>query len=197
MERGNSLRKYRAVDCLIWCLMLVLFETVTAKAGAFWFREQPWTVSLVPPLTLIMYMRWSLLGLPYSALGGFVLSSALSGGAGSALTYVLGNLLSVLVYPVMKLLGKERIASSFFLSAFAAVLTTVLMQTGRGLVSLIAGGSPAAFSDFYTTDALSAVFAVLIVGIVRKRDGVFEDQITYLERLNREEEEKKNEGNSF
>lgn len=71
------------------------------------------------------------------------------------------------------------------------------MQTGRGLVSLVMGSGISAMVDFITTDALSGVFAVIIIGVVRRRDGVFEDQITYLVRVKREEEEKKNEGHSF
>ena len=197
MERENSLIRYKAIDITIWVAMLVIFETLIAKAGSSWFKEQPYTLSLVPALTLILYMRWSLYGLPYGALGGLVLALALGAGMKTVLVYAGGNLLSVAVYLLMMKVGKEKISNSAFLSALFAVLMAVVMQTGRALVSLLVGSGTGSFLGFYTTDALSGVFALIVILVVRKRDGVFEDQISYLRRLNREEEEKKNEGHSF
>lgn len=197
MERGNSLLRYKSIDLLIWVVMMGVFETLIVKAGSVWFTSQPYILSLVPALTTVVYMRWSLWGVLYAALGGFFLVSASSAAAGQWPVYIVGNLLSVLVYPVMVKVGKERITSSAFLSALSAVLTTVLMQAGRGLVSLCMGNGTRDMLAFFTTDALSGVFAVIIILVVRKRDGVFEDQISYLKRLRKEEEEKKNEGNSF
>ena len=197
MERGNSLLRYKSIDLLIWVVMMGVFETLIVKAGSVWFTSQPYILSLVPALTTIVYMRWSLWGVLYASLGGFFLVSASSAAAGQWLVYIIGNLLSVLVYPVMVKVGKERITSSAFLSALCAVLTAVLMQVGRGLVSLCEGNGISGMLAFFTTDALSGVFAVIIILVVRKRDGVFEDQISYLRRLRKEEEEKKNEGNGF
>lgn len=197
MERGNSLLRYKSIDLLIWVVMMGVFETLIVKAGSVWFTSQPYILSLVPALTTIVYMRWSLWGVLYASLGGFFLVSASSAAAGQWLVYIIGNLLSVLVYPVMVKVGKERITSSAFLSALCAVLTAVLMQAGRGLVSLCEGNGISDMLAFFTTDALSGVFAVIIILVVRKRDGVFEDQISYLRRLRKEEEEKKNEGNGF
>ena len=197
MERGNSLLRYKSIDLLIWVVMMGVFETLIVKAGSVWFTSQPYILSLVPALTTIVYMRWSLWGVLYASLGGFFLVSASSAAAGQWLVYIIGNLLSVLVYPVMVKVGKERITSSAFLSALCAVLTAVLMQAGMGLVSLCEGNGISDMLAFFTTDALSGVFAVIIILVVRKRDGVFEDQISYLRRLRKEEEEKKNEGNGF
>ena len=42
-----------------------------------------------------------------------------------------------------------------------------------------------------TTDVLSWVFALVIIWIVRRLDGVFEDQISYLVRLKSDEEKEK------
>lgn len=196
-QKENTLVRYKAIDITIWVAMLVVFETLIVKAGSSWFKEQPYILSLVPALTLIVYMRWSLYGVLYSALGGLVLSLALSAGLRSASVYIIGNLFSVLVYPVMKKVGKERITKSAFLSALFAVFTALLMQTGRAVVSLIMGSGVGSFIEFYTTDALSGVFALIVILLVRKRDGVFEDQISYLKRLNSEEEEKRNEGERF
>ena len=197
MERENSLLRYKSVDLLIWVVMMGVFETLIVKAGSVWFTDQPYILSLVPALTTVVYMRWSLWGMLYAALGGLFLVSASGAAMGQWVVYIIGNLLSVLVYPVMVKVGKERITSSAFLSALSAVMTAVLMQAGRGLVSLCMGNGTGSIIPFFTTDALSGVFAAIIILVVRKRDGVFEDQISYLRRLRKEEEENKNEGNGF
>lgn len=198
MEKENTLNRYKAIDITIWVLLLVVFETVIAKAGSSWFKEQPYTLSLVPALTLIMYMRWSLYGLPYSALGGLVLSLAYGATGKTVLVYALGNLFSVVAYAVIEKVGKEKVTNSALLSALSAVLMAVVMQAGRATVSLLVGSGTGSFVSFFLTDALSGFFALIIILIVRKREGVFEDQIFYLKRLNSEEkEEKRNEGERF
>lgn len=198
MEKENTLNRYKAIDITIWVLLLVVFETVIAKAGSSWFKEQPYTLSLVPALTLIMYMRWSIYGLPYSALGGLVLSLAYGADGKSILVYALGNLFSIVVYIVMKKVGKQKVTNSAFLSAVFADFMAVMMQLGRALVSLLVGSGTGSFVSFFLTDVLSGFFALIIILIVRKREGVFEDQICYLKRLNsEEEEEKRNEGERF
>ena len=44
--------------------------------------------------------------------------------------------------------------------------------------------------SFIATDIISTLFAVIIVWIARKLDGVFEDQMSYLVRVNNEEKDK-------
>ena len=41
---------------------------------------------------------------------------------------------------------------------------------------------------FFTTDSLSAVFTLVIIWIVRRLDGVWEDQFHYLKRFRPEED---------
>jgi protein-S-isoprenylcysteine O-methyltransferase Ste14 len=70
-----------------------------------------------------------------------------------------------------------------------AGLVALLMQIGRGIVAVIMGNALDIAAGFILGDALSGVFAMVIVGIARKLDGVFEDQKHYLLRINREEKE--------
>ena len=70
-------------------------------------------------------------------------------------------------------------------------MITLFMQIGRYIVSLFIGGKIESIIDFITTDALSGVFAVVIILIVRRVDGLFEDQISYLRRIEDENEEKR------
>ena len=69
MSADSGLKRYQSMDLLIWTVLLFVFETIVVKAGTVWFKSQPWTLSLVPALTTIVYMRWGLYGAFYSALG--------------------------------------------------------------------------------------------------------------------------------
>ena len=64
------------------------------------------------------------------------------------------------------------------------------MQIGRGVVAALLGNGIGSIVTFIATDIISELFAILIICITRKLDGVFEDQISYLVRVNNEENEK-------
>ena len=64
---------------------------------------------------------------------------------------------------------------------------TLLMQGGRALVSLVLGGPAAGVLGFFTTDALSVLFTLVIIWIARRLDGVYEDQKHYLLRIQKED----------
>ena len=191
MGRDSGLRRYQSMDLLIWTVLLFVFETIVVKAGTVWFKSQPWTLSLVPALTTIVYMRWGLYGLFFSALGGGAICFASKAGAVQYAVYVLGNLFSVLSLLMVKKMGKDKIRSGVFFSFLYATVVFLLMAFGRGVVSLILGKGAGALVDFLTTDVLSWVFALVIIWIVRRLDGVFEDQISYLVRLKSDEEKEK------
>ena len=188
MGRDSGLRRYQSMDLLIWTVLLFVFETIVVKAGTVWFRSQPWTLSLVPALTTIVYMRWGLYGVFYSALGGVAICFASKADTVQYVVYILGNLFSSASLLMVKKMGKEKIRSSVFFSLLYATVVFLLMAVGRGVVSLILGKGFGALIDFLTTDILSWVFALVIVWIARRLDGVFEDQISYLVRLKSDEE---------
>lgn len=191
MGRDSGLRRYQSMDLLIWTVLLFVFETIVVKAGTVWFRSQPWTLSLVPALTTIVYMRWGLYGVFYSALGGVAICFASKADTIQYVVYILGNLFSSASLLMVKKMGKEKIRSSVFFSLLYATVVFLLMAVGRGVVSLILGKGFGALIDFLTTDILSWVFALVIVWIARRLDGVFEDQISYLVRLKSDEEKEK------
>lgn len=191
MEKQTSLIRYKSIDLVIWTFLLGLFETFIAISGSSWFKSQPYTVSLVPALSLIVYIRWGIFGSIYSALGGLFLSLSLRASVDQTVVYVVGNLFSLLVYPLIVKVGKDRIRNSSLLSMIFAVMIALFMQIGRYIVSLFMGGKIESIIDFITTDALSGVFAVVIILIVRRVDGLFEDQISYLRRIEEENEEKR------
>ena len=65
------------------------------------------------------------------------------------------------------------------------------MQMGRACIAVINGAAFDTGIHFITTDALSGLFTMVIVWIASRLDGVFEDQISYLLRVQKEAEEEK------
>ena len=175
---------------MIWVILLFVFEFLTVKAGSVWFSSQPWSLSIVPALTAIVYMRWGAYGILYAFLGGIAVSFASDATSMQYVIYSFGNLLSELLLLMFRTLGKAGVRDKTSLSVIFALLTALLMQTGRGIVSVILGYDAGGIIGFISTDILSTAFSVLIVLITRRLDGVFEDQISYLIRVNNEEKEK-------
>ena len=187
---NSTIRRYQSVDLMIWSVLLVVFEFIVVKAGSVWFRSQLWTLSLVPALAAIVYMRWGVFGVLYSALGGIALCFASEATIQQYLIYTLGNMFSIVLLLMLKFIGKEKIKESVSTSIIFALVSALSMQIGRGVVAALLGNGIGSVVTFITTDIISDLFALLIVCITRKLDGVFEDQISYLVRVNNEENDK-------
>ncbi len=182
-----SFNQYRLIDLGIFAVILIIFESIASKA-ALSFTSQPYSISIVSAITCIIFMRWGIWGCFHAALGGFVYCFVTGGAADQYIIYVIGNLFSVAALLLLKRIGPDRVREKVFLSLLLSVLVSLLMQLGRGIVAVVFGASPNMIAGFVFTDSVSTLFAMVITGIVRKLDGVFEDQKSYLIRLNREEE---------
>ncbi len=195
MKKQMTIQQYRAIDLLLFAAMLALFEFLIVRfaTGSFYG-----TVSLAAALTSIVYMRWSWWGGIHAALSGalFCLYYSMVGGAQSVTwrdyaIYILGNLCSLLAVFALVKIGKERVRQSAFWSLGFALAVILLMQGGRMLLALALGKpSETLISDYFLYDCLSILFTLLVTWIVRRLDGVFEDQKHYLLRV--QEESKRN-----
>lgn len=182
-----SFNQYRLIDLGIFAVILIIFESIASKA-ALSFTSQPYSISIVSAITCIIFMRWGIWGCFHAVLGGFVYCFVTGGAADQYIIYMVGNLFSLAALLLLKRIGPDRIREKVFLSLLLSVLVSLLMQLGRGIVAVVFGASPNMIAGFVFTDSVSTLFAMVITGIVRKLDGVFEDQKSYLIRLNREEE---------
>jgi uncharacterized membrane protein len=97
-----------------------------------------------------------------------------------------GNIFSLISVFILIKVGKEKVRTST-LGMLYPILVLLLMQTGRAIVALLLGAEPANIVGFYTTDSLSMLFTFVIIWIARRLDGVYEDQIHYLLRVNAKE----------
>lgn len=186
MARQRSLGEYRAIDLGCFALMLVLFEPILYFAATKLFPAEPYTVSAVAALTAIVMMRWGPWAGIHAALGG-ALACFLSGARWDQyLIYGLGNLLSLAALLLLKAWGKEETRKDALQSVGFGLVTVLLMQLGRGVLALALGNSWRVCLGFFTTGVITDLFTVVVIWIARRLDGIFEDQIHYLRRIQKE-----------
>ena len=190
MNRHYSVSTYRAIDLTLFAVILFVFESVIIRvASSPVFRDQAFTVSLAAAITSIVFIRWGYWGGIHAALAGLVLCVLSSGSLSQLAVYVIGNLFSLAAVPFIRKAGPEKMLRSKFLYLLTGLGVLLLMQFGRSVVSLILGSGWAEAFRFFTTDSLSAVFTLVILWIAHRLDGICEDQLRYLTRVNRETDE--------
>lgn len=188
MNRQISFGQYRAIDLSILMAILVVCQYLTHLATSFWYPEQLYVVSPVGGMVALVMMRWGGYAAVHAALGGLMYAALQGGSWHQLLIYGVGNLASLLALGMFKLYGKERVRKDGFLSAVFAIAVQLLMQLGRAGAAALFGYPAAASLGFITTDLLSILFTVFIVWIVRRIEGLFEDQKNYLLRIQREQQ---------
>ena len=209
MKRQLSLEEYRAIDLTLFAVMLAVFEFLIVRFTTL----SLYTVSLAAVITAVVYMRWGWWGAIHAVLAGVLFCFYYSGvappdqrpGLEQYIIYPLGNLFSLAAVPVLKKLGEERVRQSATASLLFSLSVILLMQGGRAVVGVVImllsqSGQPdwAVIGQralgCFTTDALSILFTLVVTWIVRRLDGVFEEQRHYLTRI--QEEQEQNRGNT-
>jgi hypothetical protein len=191
VNRHMSLKQYKRLDLFLFAVMLVISESVIVNAAIRWYPDQLYTVSVSAAVTAIVMMRWGPWAAIHAVLGGIVYCLAAKGTPRQFLIYGAGNLFGLLSLLLIRIFGKDRIRENVLLALLFALCTQLFMQIGRACVSALSGAAFEAGIHFITTDALSGLFTMVIVWIASRLDGVFEDQISYLLRVQKEAEEEK------
>ncbi len=189
LERQRSVGAYRTMDLAMFAAMVVVFETLLVNAATRWFPGQPYTVSVTPAVTAIVLMRWGPWAALHATLGGAAFCFASGANPGHYLVYVAGNLLGLAALTIRKRLTPEDIREKVSLSLLFGGAVCLLMQLGRAAISVMTGAPCAQALGFFTTDAITLLFTLVIVWIARRLDGIFEDQVHYLLRIHRQEKE--------
>ena len=191
MNRHMTLKQYRNLDLFLFAVMLIISESLIVNAAIRWFPDQLYTVSVCAAIVSIVLMRWGPWAAIHAAVGGLVYCFWAGGSPKQYLIYGIGNLFSLISLLMFRLPGKERIRENVLLTLLFAVCTQLFMQMGRACVSFVMGSPISTGFSFITTDALSGLFTMVIVWIASRLDGVFEDQISYLLRVQAEAKEEK------
>lgn len=191
MKHQITFRQYRAMDLTMFTLLLCVGETLITLGATRWFPAEPWTLSLTPAVTAIVMVRWGGFAAIPACLGAFVFCLASGATLSQYVVYCVGNLAALALTQFLYRFGWKRLHEQVLLAMLYGLLTAVLMQLGRALLALAMGTSPALCLGFLTTDCLSTLFAVLLVWIARRLDGMLEEQKHYLRRIAEEQEKEK------
>lgn len=181
-----SFKQYRGIDLTIWLVILSVFEYITVMAASKWFPNELYTLSQVIAVLCIVMMRWGGFAVIHAAAGGFVFCFVQGASIEQFAVYCAGNCFALIALAFFKAVGKERVRDGVFFTVLFTAAAFCGAQLGRWLVSLIFGGSPGSIATFFMADSLSLLYAVVVVLISRKVDGLFEDQKSYLIRTEAE-----------
>jgi len=199
-SRQISVKQYRFTDLFLFAVILLVAE-LAAHFAVKWFpSEAIYTFSFMVPIVLLVMVRWGWPSVFYPAISGLILClfniGSISGTQWAC--YLLGNSFLALMLIPRYLIGPKKIASKWWATVLFAIGGWVCVYLGRSViwaigyaVSPVAGASAGdGFISFALYDILSLAMAVLVLLIMRKLDGMFEDQRSYLERRHGERLEK-------
>lgn len=185
-----TFKQYRAIDLTILAVVLCVCEFLTAMGATVWFPGQLFALSPTVTMVCIVMMRWNGYAAVHAVLGGLVYCLASGASGEQILIYCAGNLFALLALILFKVFGKKKIKEKFGFTVLFTLAAFLGAQLGRWLISLLFGSSPDTIIVFLTTDSLSLLFAVVVVLISRRVDGLFEDQKEYLIRVQAERKRK-------
>lgn len=188
-----SIKQYRAGDLCIFTALAAITELV-CYFSRFWFSSAAiYTLNLMLPLITLIIVRWGWWGVIVAVFEG-VLYAAIRGGAWQTyIIMVVSNAAIAAELLFIKLIKNERLYKHWYW-AFLLVLT------GWVAVNFVRAGLSAIFyKDFVTQLAtmfgfsdgglLALVMGEIIILVLRRLDGMVENQKGYLLRLKKEREE--------
>lgn len=185
MRKNISFKTYRLIDLLILTGLLVVFETVASKATS-WFSEK-YYISLFFSMSLIVMMRWNAWSIITIFAGTVVYCLQNQGDLRNYITYLVGNLF--ILFNLSWFIKGKHIFKKSHVVLFYVISGYLFVEIGRSLVALFFDAPFfSTFIGFLGTDLLNVLLALLIVFIMRRQEGLFEDQFTYLKRMSEKNE---------
>ena len=184
-----TFKEYRMLDLIIFTVFTIVFEAIATYASVRWFWAQAVSISVTLLITCIVMIRWSGWAAIQAVVGGLVYCFAAGATIEQYIVYGVGNLLGLVALLLIRFVGKEKIRQSKMQLMLLATITYVGMAAGRTVISLFVGGNLNDFILYVTTDIISLLFAAVVLILLRKTEGMIEDQKAYLFRVEREERE--------
>ena len=188
-----SFKQYRTIDILILVALTTIFEGIATLATAKWFALQPVAISIGLAMICIVMMRWGIPAALAAFASGFVFCILSGATLQQFVIYCIGNGFALFGMVWFKVFGKEGIRTSLWLVTLFVSTAYVGQVIGRSLLAIAFGDSWGAFVTFATTDIMSLVFAILVIALFRKTEGMLEDQKAYLLRLDKQKKETQDE----
>lgn len=191
-SRLISIKQYKLTDLFLFAVILVVAEVI-AHFAAVKFADETVTylITFTVPVTMLVMMRWGWVSVIYAAADGVLWCLLKGAGWQSYLCYGLGNCAVAVLLLMTRFMGKEKISGKWYFSALFVIGGWVAVMLGRSLIGLCVGYSfSQLLKNFCLNELLSLCMAVVIIMVMRRFDGMFEDQKKYLMRLDEERREK-------
>lgn len=182
-----SVAQYRLADTVFFGFILLVGELLAIFAPKIVVVNMPLTVSLMLPITLLVMMRWGWIAVFYSTLSAVLRCAVAGSGWEIYLIYIIGNAFLMLLLFATKYLGKKRIAGSWYFSVLFVVAGWLAVMLGRSAVgACLQMNFLSLFQSFCAGELMGLAIAVVVILIMRRLDGMFEDQKEYLIRQDKE-----------
>lgn len=194
-SRLISFQQYRLTDSVIFALILAAFDLIAYGALSLFDGNAYFTFSMTLPITLLVMMRWGWQSVFYAVADGLMLSLLYNRTVWqSYLSYAAGGAALMLILIPFKLIGKQRIRDKWYLSAAAVIVGWLIMNFTITVVQALCGSSFAAVASYNfgvgLTGLMSLAAGLVVILVLRRLDGMFEDQKHYLLRLDKERKER-------
>lgn len=191
MNERFSLSQYRAIDIFLFTFIIAGAEFLTGLATTKWFPEQLYTASAAAGIAAIVMARWKWGAVVPLAVDALILYLIYGSAYIQLAVYMVGNLTGLLGIFLLKtfMKGEKRLANPLSAMGYG-LITALLMQSGRALVTLILGYGFKNAVALYATDSLSLLFTAVIMFVACRQDGLLEDQKHYILRIKEEEKQK-------
>ena len=179
-----TFKQYRSADLTIFAFLTVVFEALVTLGATKWFPGQMYSVTIVYAMFVLVLMRWGAPAGIVAFLSGVAYCMALKATLPMYVIVCGGNLFGLFALFLHKM-GKQKIRDSVGWSILYVFASFACISVGRLLISL-AFELQKEVVQYILYDVLSAVFAVVVVLVCRKQNGMFEDQKHYLLRVDAE-----------
>lgn len=199
--RGKiSYKQYKFADIFLFLVLTCVFETINVFAVKRWFPDMFFSVSLTLTVSLIVLVRWNFVSAIFPVVGGALyclliqlLATDKAIDYSTYIIYIVGNAFVILSWFLFKIIPKEKLFSKWYLTLIYPFTGFLLVVLGRTLIAVCF--YPEKFGEFLGSfvfaESLNAAFAVIAFLILRRFDGMLEDQKSYLKRVAQETEEAK------
>ena len=193
--RFISFRQYKYTDLFFFALVLGLSELLVFCSFKFWFANtvDKYFINFMLAISLTVIMRWGWVGGLYAVVDGVVLCAIQGGSWQSYLSYIIGTACIFLVLLLTKFVGKEKIRGKWYLTLAYILVGWVSVNFGITCMSAILGenflSALATSFGFGVYGALPLAAAIAVIMILRRLNGMFEDQKHYLIRQDEERRE--------
>ena len=190
-----SFRQYKYTDLFFFALVLGLSELLVFCAFKLWFQSavDKYYVNFMLAIVLTVVMRWGWIGGIYAVVDG-VIQCAIQGGSWQAyLSYIIGTACVFSVLLLTRFVGKEKLRGKWYLTLVYILVGWVAINLGITCMNAIFGENFATALGvnfgFGVYGALPFAGSAVVILVLRRLDGMFEDQKHYLIRKDKERKE--------